>query len=71
MSTARKILCSVLGFAAFLIAAILYSFIDSRVANKPEQNSPQAYGLDSLEYQETIYSEITVLSYEQSDSFSW
>ena len=50
MSTARKILCSVLGFAAFLIAAILYSFIDSRVADKPEQNSPQAYGLDSLEY---------------------
>lgn len=37
------------------------------------QTDPYMEGLIGFEeeYQETIYSEITVLSYEQSDSFSW
>ncbi len=50
MSITRKILYSAAGFAAFILAAILYSFVDSRVANKPELDSPEAYGLESLEY---------------------
>ncbi len=50
MSITRKILYSAAGFAAFILVAILYSFIDSRVANKPELDSPEAYGLESLEY---------------------
>ena len=51
MSITRKILYTAAGFAAFILAAILYSFIDSRVANKPELDSPEAYGLESLEYE--------------------
>ena len=51
MSNIKKIIYAICGFCGFIIIAILYSFIDSRVSIKPELNSPEAYGLDSLEYE--------------------
>lgn len=51
MSNIKKIIYTVCGFFGFIIAAILYSFVDSRVAVKPELDSPAAYGVESLEYE--------------------
>ena len=45
----RAVLTSVLILAALIVSAVLYTVIDARLHRQRDNDSPEAYGLDSLE----------------------
>ncbi len=67
----KKILLTLAAFSAFVLAAILYSFIDSRVSVKPELDTPAAYGVDSLEYEAPPVMYLTVWQRNDKDSLEY